>query len=173
MELIHVEAEIFSLILWDVLATHGGLLEFHDEDHTEEIGVNITQAPLREVNKEDFLIIHDFANIEAGFNLAARFADRILVVTGADPAAVRDAGRVGQLLELMGKKQVRIIVNRVNEKLYSTVKITVDDVMDRAGLPLLGIVPDDPAVTLAAALNAPASILVTLRSAMIAGTDTS
>ena len=55
----------------------------------------------------------------------------------------------------MEKDQIRIVVNRVNEKLYSTVKITVDDVMDRAGLPLLGIVPEDPAVTLAAAFEKP------------------
>ena len=29
-------------------------------------------------------------------------------------------------------------------------KLTVDDIMDNAGLPLLGIVPEDPHVTLAA-----------------------
>ena len=87
--------------------------------------------------------------------MCARYADRVILVTGADPASVRDAARAGQLLELMGKKQVRIIVNRVNEKLYSTVKVTVDDVMDRAGLPLLGIVPEDSAVTLAAAFGVP------------------
>ena len=91
--------------------------------------------------------------MEAGFQLCARHADRVILVTGADPASVRDAARAGQLLELMGKNQVRIIVNRVNEKLYSTVKVTVDDVMDRAGLPLLGIVPEDPSVTLAAAFG--------------------
>ena len=33
--------------------------------------------------------------------------------------------------------------------------ITVDDIMDRAGLPLLGIVPEDPNVTLAAAFCKP------------------
>ena len=95
------------------------------------------------------------AGVEAGFQMCARHADRVILVTGADPASVRDAARAGQLLELMEKKQVRIIVNRVNEKLYSTVKVTVDDVMDRAGLPLLGIVPDDPSVTLAAAFGTP------------------
>lgn len=95
------------------------------------------------------------AGVDAGFRLCARYADRVILVTGADPASVRDAARAGELLELMGKKQVRIIVNRVNEKLYSTVKITVDDVMDQAGLPLLGIVPDDTSVTLAAAFEQP------------------
>ena len=103
--------------------------------------------------KFDYVFLDAPAGVEAGFQMCARHADRVILVTDADPASVRDAARAGQLLELMGKKQVRIIVNRVNEKLYSTVKITVDDVMDRAGLPLLGIVPDDPAVTLAAAFG--------------------
>ncbi len=95
------------------------------------------------------------AGVEIGFQMCARYADRVILVTGADPASVRDAARAGQLLELMGKNQVRIIVNRVNEKFYSAVKVTVDDVMDRAGLPLLGIVPEDPSVTLAAAFGKP------------------
>ena len=103
--------------------------------------------------KFDYVFLDAPAGVEAGFQLCARHADRVILVTGAEPASVRDAARAGQLLELMGKNQVRIIVNRVNEKLYSTVKVTVDDVMDRAGLPLLGIVPEDPSVTLAAAFG--------------------
>lgn len=95
------------------------------------------------------------AGIDAGFQLAARYADRILLVTGSDPAAVRDARRAGDMLELMGKQQVRLIVNRVNKKLIRTTKTTIDDVMDEAGLPLIGVVPDDPAVTLAAAFAKP------------------
>ena len=33
--------------------------------------------------------------------------------------------------------------------------VTVDDVMDTAGLPLIGVVPEDQNVTLAAAFSAP------------------
>ena len=111
---------------------------------------------LAEAKKQfSYVFLDAPAGIEAAFQMCARYADRVILVTGADPASVRDAARAGQLLELMGKKQVRIIVNRVNEKLYSTVKVTVDDVMDRAGLPLLGIVPEDSAVTLAAAFGVP------------------
>lgn len=95
------------------------------------------------------------AGIDAGFQLAARFADRVLLVTGADPAAVRDATRAGELLELMGKTDVRLIVNRIHEKMVNAMAVTVDDVMDRAGLPLIGIVPEDPNVTLAAAFGTP------------------
>ena len=98
----------------------------------------------------DYVLLDAPAGIEAGFRLAARFADRIVVVTGADPASVRDAARAGQLLQRMGKTNIRLIVNRIDPRIVRAMKLTVDDIMDRAGLPLLGIVPEDPEVVLAA-----------------------
>lgn len=95
------------------------------------------------------------AGIEAGFSLAARFADRVILVTGSDPAAIRDATRAAEVLELMGKKNVRLVINRVSEKMFSVMKLTVDDIMDQSGLPLLGIVPEDEHVVLAAAFQKP------------------
>ena len=82
-------------------------------------------------------------------------ADRILLVTGPSPAAIRDAGRTGEVLELMGKENVRLIVNRINKKIASAMDLTVDDVMDDAGLPLLGVIPEDMNVTLAATFGSP------------------
>ena len=95
------------------------------------------------------------AGLDAGFRLCAANADRCLLVTNSDPAAVRDATKVGQQLELLGKTDIRLIVNRVNKKMFETMDVTVDDVMDKAGLPLLGIVPEDANVTLAAAFEQP------------------
>ena len=101
----------------------------------------------------DYIFLDAPAGVDAGFRLAATYADRCIVVTGPGPAAVRDATRAGELLELMGKSNVRLIVNRVNGKMASAMDITVDDVMDTAGLPLLGVVPEDMNVTLAAAFS--------------------
>ena len=95
------------------------------------------------------------AGIDAGFRLCAAYADRVILVTNGDRAAIRDAARAGELLEKMGKSQVRMVVNRVNVKLFRTMGLTVDDVMDTAALPLLGVVPEDPNVTLAAAFEKP------------------
>ena len=103
----------------------------------------------------DYVFLDAPAGVDAGFRLASAKADRVLLVTLSDPAAVRDAGRTGQVLELMGKENVRLIVNRINPKLVSNMDLTVDDVMDNAGLPLIGIVPDDPNVTLSAAFGKP------------------
>ena len=95
------------------------------------------------------------ACIERGFQLCAGHADRVILVTCPEPAAVRDAARAAQLREQMGKNDVRLVVNRVNKKMFDIMNVTVDDVMDEAGLPLLGIVPEDANVTLAAAFEKP------------------
>ena len=103
----------------------------------------------------DYIFLDAPAGLDAGFDLAAKYADRVILVTGADPAAVRDAARVGQVLELKEKTDVRLIVNRVNQKLVSFMGWTVDDIMDNAGLPLLGVVPEDENVLLSAAFRVP------------------
>jgi septum site-determining protein MinD len=111
---------------------------------------------LRQARKTfSYIFLDAPAGIDAGFRLAARHADRVLLVSGADPASVRDAARAADLLELMEKPEIRLIVNRINPRMVSAMKLTVDDVMDRAGLPLMGIVPEDPQVTLRAAMEKP------------------
>ena len=122
----------------------------------EDIDADAFGSMLTDARKEfKYVLLDAPAGIDAGFSLCARYADRVILVTGADPASVRDAARAGEMLELMGKQNVRLVVNRVHEKLYHTVKITVDDVMDRAGLPLLGIVPEDANVVLSASFEKP------------------
>ena len=95
------------------------------------------------------------AGIDTGFRLAAKAADRVLLVTGADPSAIRDARQAGDSLELMGKHNVRLVVNRLEPSMAKAMDLTVDDIMDRAGLPLVGILPEDRDVVLAAAFSQP------------------
>ena len=103
----------------------------------------------------DYVFLDSPAGVDAGFRLVTGVADRFLLVTGAGPAAVRDASRVGDLLELAGKKNVRLVVNRVDRSMLSTVRMTIDDVMDTSGLPLIGVVLEDANVTLAASFGKP------------------
>lgn len=111
---------------------------------------------LRKARKKcDYIFLDAPAGLDAGFSLCAKDADRIILVTNAEPSAIRDAARTAQKLELMRKTQVKIVVNRVRRKLLDVTKRTIDDVMDEAGLPLLGVVPEDENVTLAAAFGSP------------------
>ncbi len=95
------------------------------------------------------------AGIDAGFRLAAQYSDRAILVTGADPAAIRDASRAADVLEIMGKGNVRMVINRVSPKMITAMGVTVDDIMDQSGLPLLGLVPEDENVILSAAFRQP------------------
>ena len=106
-------------------------------------------------NSFDYIFLDSPAGVDAGFRLVTGVADRFLLVTGAGPAAIRDASRVGDLLELAGKQNVRLVVNRVDRDMLATVRLTIDDVMDTAGLPLIGVVLEDPNVTLAASFGRP------------------
>ena len=92
----------------------------------------------------DICLLDAPAGVGDGFRMAAQAASLELLVTGPDPGALRDGTRTGELLELMGKRDVRLVVNRVNPKLYSAMNLTVDDVMDMVGYPLLGLVHDRP-----------------------------
>lgn len=103
----------------------------------------------------DYVFLDAPAGMDAGFHLASENADRCVLVTNSDPASIRDAGRTAQELELMGKTWVRLVVNRIRPVMVAAMALTVDDVMDQAGLPLLGIVPEDPNITFAAAFGKP------------------
>ncbi len=122
----------------------------------EDIDFVVFAAMLRNAREQfDYVFLDAPAGVDLGFRLCAAYADRVLLVTNPEPAAVRDAARAGQLLEKMGKSDVRLIVNRVSLERFQVMNITVDDVMDAAGLPLQGIVPEDGNVTLAAAFEKP------------------
>lgn len=103
----------------------------------------------------DWILVDAPAGIGAGFRLSAAYADRALVVALADPASLRDAGRAAQLLRQLGLEKMHLAVNRVSRRLYRRIGATVDDVMDQVGLPLLGLVPEDANVVLAAVTGVP------------------
>ncbi len=112
--------------------------------------VSFQKMLLKAREQFDYVLLDSPAGIGEGFRMAAEISSMQLLVTGPDPAAIRDGTRVGEILELMGKENVRLVVNRVDPKLYSVLGITVDDVMDTVGYGLLGLVPEDINVLLAA-----------------------
>ena len=114
-------------------------------------------ASLLEEAKEqfDWVLIDAPAGVGAGFRLSVQFADMAMVVTGGDPAALRDGARTAQALRQFSQAEARIVVNRIRRKFFQRTRSTIDDCMDQVGLPLLGIVPDDEVVSLAAAAGKP------------------
>ena len=103
----------------------------------------------------DWILLDAPAGVGTGFRLAVQDAEQIILVTGGEPAALRDGARAAAMAYAREDAQVRCIVNRVSARLFRRMKRTVDDAMDAVGLPLLGIVPEDSRVPLAAAKDTP------------------
>ena len=82
-------------------------------------------------------------------------ADSWVLVTHPNPAAIRGARRKADALEILGARDVRLIVNAIDPKQMASMGLNVDDVMDQVGLGLLGIVPLDPEFTLSCAAGQP------------------
>ena len=91
----------------------------------------------------DFVFLNTAAGLEDMALMAAEAADRCIVLCGMDQASVRTASRGADRLQLLGKSDCRLVVGRVNPQLLKAMKLNVDDLIDRVGLPLLGLVPED------------------------------
>lgn len=97
----------------------------------------------------DYILLDAPAGLGEGFHLSVCDCDRAIVVTTTDASALRDAQRT--VTELMNRvDQIHLVVNRVKPKLLKKLHTTIDDAMDAAGLPLLGVVPEDERVMLSA-----------------------
>lgn len=91
----------------------------------------------------DFCLIDAAAGIGEAFALATCCADRAVVVTTNDPSSLRDAQRTVMELHRFPTGQLHLVVNRVRRRLLQSLHTTIDDAIDVAGLPLLGVIPED------------------------------
>ena len=71
-----------------------------------------------------------------------------MVVTTADASSLRDAQHTVMELDDFPAGALHLVVNRVRKKLLRQLHATIDDAIDKAGLPLLGVVPEDDALPL-------------------------
>ena len=91
----------------------------------------------------DVCLIDAAAGIGEAFALATCCADRAVVVTTNDPSSLRDAQRTVMELHRFPSGYLHLVVNRVRRKLLQSLHTTIDDAIDAAGLPLLGVIPED------------------------------
>lgn len=104
-------------------------------------------------DRYDYIFIDCPAGLGPGFQLATCGADRALVVATNDASSLRDAQRAVE--ELYHLRQVHLVMNRIQPKLLRQLRTTIDDAMDAAGLPLIGVIPEDRRVILAANMGRP------------------
>lgn len=105
--------------------------------------------------KFSYCLVDAPAGLGNGFQLALSGADRAVVVTTTEASSLRDAQRTVMELGGLGRGQVHLVVNRCKKKLLRSLHQTIDDAIDSAGLPLLGVIPEDETMPLYAGRGVP------------------
>ncbi|NIS82151.1 MAG: septum site-determining protein MinD [Anaerolineales bacterium] len=99
----------------------------------------------------DWILIDSPAGIERGFRNAIAPADLVFIITNPEVSAVRDADRIIGLVEAEEKGPSRLIINRVKpEMIRRGDMLATEDVLDVLAIELIGIVPEDESVIVAA-----------------------
>jgi len=98
-------------------------------------------------NKFNYCFIDCPAGLGRSMRMAAASADRAIVVATPDTTSLRDAARTVELFEQSGISRIGLVVNRVRHRLVEKEETpNIDDAIDVAGVPLLGIIPEDERV---------------------------
>ena len=120
---------------------------------------------LRELGEQfDYIICDSPAGIERGAHLAMYFADEAIVVTNPEVSSVRDSDRVLGLLSSKtrraekgeGAVKPHLLLTRYDEgRVARGEMMKIEDVEEILAIPLLGIIPESPAVLRASNIGTP------------------
>ncbi|MFV2055684.1 MAG: septum site-determining protein MinD [Thiohalomonadales bacterium] len=125
-----------------------------DKDALSEEGVEKVLNDLRE--DFDYIICDSPAGIETGAVMALYFADEAIVVTNPEVSSVRDSDRILGILAAKSKRAGEDVQEPIKEHLlitrYDPVRVengemlSIDDVKELLGIPLVGVIPESSAV---------------------------
>jgi septum site-determining protein MinD len=108
----------------------------------------------------DYVIVDSPAGIGLGVTVPAQAADSAVIVTTNDHVCIRDAGRMAQALRSRGILKISLVINRVDLKLIrKKIMPDLDEVIDGAAVQLLGVIPEDKRVIMAASAGKPVVVL--------------
>ena len=115
----------------------------------------ITKEQLHELiqkleEKYDFILIDSPAGIDEGFQTAILSAQEAIVVVTPEVPSIRDADKVIGILIAQGINKISLLVNRIRPKMVKTDDMmSIDDVKNILGIPLIGVIPDSEQVIIA------------------------
>jgi septum site-determining protein MinD len=107
----------------------------------------------------DFVLVDSPAGIERGFQNAIAGADEAIIMTTPEVAAVRDADRIVGLIEAAEKGPPSLVINRIKPDMVKRGDmLATEDVIEILAIDLLGIVPEDENIIVAANKGIPIAL---------------
>jgi septum site-determining protein MinD len=104
----------------------------------------------------DYVLIDSPAGIERGFRNAVAPADKVVIISNPEVSSVRDADRIIGLLEAEEKKPPSLVINRLKPNMVAQGDMLgINDVIDVLMIELIGVIPEDEQVLVAANRGTP------------------
>ena len=98
----------------------------------------------------EYIIIDTGAGINSHVFDIVEQSNLILVISTPDPVCVRDASLMSDEFYNRGNKSQRLIINKISKKVIGDALVTnLDEIIDRVGVQLIGVIPDDFKMTVA------------------------
>jgi len=98
----------------------------------------------------EYVLIDSPAGIDEGFKTSIEGANEALVIVTPEVPSIRDADRVVGILMAKGIKKIQLIINRIRPDMVKKQDMmSVEDVTNILGIPLVGIIPDSEKVIIA------------------------
>ena len=122
---------------------------------SNQANVPITKSQIKELiqlieDKYEFILIDSPAGIDEGFQTSIVPAQEAVVVVTPEVPSIRDADKVIGLLVAQDIKKINLLVNRIRPKMVKTDDMmSIDDVKNILGIPLLGVIPDSEQIIIA------------------------
>jgi len=135
-----------------------------DKDALTEEGVSNVIAELR--TRFDWIVCDSPAGIERGAMLAMRYADEAVIITNPEVSSVRDSDRIIGMLdsrtvkaEQGGRVEKHLLITRFDTARAARGEmLSIDDVLEILGIPLLGIIPESQDVLRASNVGSPVTL---------------
>lgn len=124
---------------------------------TENISDTVFEEILSSVEDEyDIIFVDASAGIDENLRRGALYCNRAVFIATADEVSVRCACSAAYETTKMGidRENMRIIINRFIKKAALKAKLlNVDGVIDKSGIALLGIIPEDKKIPFVSVTN--------------------
>ena len=104
----------------------------------------------------EYIIIDTGAGINSHVFDIVEQANLILVVTTPDPVCIRDASLMSDEFYNRGNKSQRLIINKISNKVIGSQLVNhLDEIIDKIGVQLIGVIPDDFKLTVSTGKGTP------------------
>jgi septum site-determining protein MinD len=98
----------------------------------------------------EYIIIDTGAGISSHVFDIVEQSNLILVLSTPDQVCIRDASLMSDEFYNRGNKSQRLIINKVSKKVISNSMVAnLDEIIDKVGIQLIGVIPDDFKMTVA------------------------